>query len=170
MGVRAYRAVDSDVTSPAPNVLYSSIVQSTYNNSRGITSTAKFPVGLKTHISSSSPTWDNVIPNDDYIAGAGWIKQNAVVIQSATELAPDGKTFAYELQDSGSVSPDLNHNIYRAITPVQGKYFVYKGFVKRKGADRGIYIRFGTAAFGGALRNFQFEISPLSMAFPGSIS
>lgn len=166
MAVRAYRVVDSDVASPS--TLYSNFTTSTYNNSRGITSTAKFPIGQKTHISSSSPTWDNLIPNDNYISGAGWVQQNTSVIQSTTEFAPDGKTFAYELQDSGSVSPDLNHSIYRTITPAQNKYFVFKGFVKRKGADRGIYIRFGTAAFGGTVRNFQFEISPLSMAFPAS--
>jgi len=165
MAVRAYRVVDSDIASPS--ILYSTFAKSTYNNTRGITSTAQFPVGQKTHTASSSPVWNNLFQFTDDYTSVNWIKVNAAVARSTTERAPDGRTFAWEMTDSGSTSPDVAHNIYQAIIPT-GPYCVFKCFVKQKTPGTGVNLRFGTNAFGGGLRNFQFEISPTSMTFPTS--
>jgi hypothetical protein len=163
MAVRAYRVVDSDIASPS--ILYSTFAKSTYNNTRGITSTAQFPVGQKTHTASSSPVWNNLFQFTDDYTSVNWIKVNAAVARSTTERAPDGRTFAWEMTDSGSTSPDVAHNIYQAITPT-GPYCVFKCFVKQKTPGTGVNLRYGPGAFGGGTRNFQFEISPVSMTFP----
>jgi hypothetical protein len=156
MAVRAYRVVDA-----SPGILYSNFATSTYNNSRGITSTAQFPIGQKSHTVSSSPLWDNLFSTDN-VTDATWSKQNITATLSSTELAPDGRTFAYELFETAG-SP--NHQLFRPLTPVQGKYLVFKFFVKRKNANKGVSVRYGAAGFG-AIRSWQFEISPLSMTFP----